>query len=421
MNNAFLKSFQTLKSVYTERAFSSIALNKTLEYCNSQDRALVTKLVYGVLDNDILLQYILSKYVHKMPKGDVLIILKMGIYCLQNLSIPVYAVVNNFAELAKVTEDVRQVGFVNATLKNVSKTISAFDDYPVDEFLRVSVLNSYPQWALKKLVKDYGEQEAYKIVSFHGGGNTCVRIANGAKADALLENFSGTTPTIFSDAYEVSGKIPPLNADFTLQSLSSMAVARAVAALVKYNFLDCCAAPGGKSVYVKQLCPNASVVSCDIYTHRVQLIESYAHRMGVTLQAQCLDMSLPHEQFNDAFDTVLCDVPCSGFGVLDNRPDVKIFRESLDISNLMKLQHAILNAAASYVKVGGHLVYSTCTVFDNENGQNVRKFLAEHPNYGYGEIKIDELPQVNGKPYYQFLPHRDGMQGFYLAVFQRKY
>jgi len=421
MNSAFLKSFQTLQSVYAERAFSSIALNKTLEFCNAQDKALVTKLVYGVLDNDILLQYILSKYVRKMPKGDVLIILKMGIYCLKNLSIPVYAVVNDLAELAKVTEDVRQVGFVNATLKSVSKTISAFDDYPADRFERVIVLDSYPQWALKKLVKDYGEEEAYQIASFHGNANACVRIANLEKTDAVLKNFSNAAPTVFADAYEVVGKVPPPDSDFTLQSLSSMAVARAVSALVKRNFLDCCAAPGGKSVYVKQLCPNANVTACDIHPHRVQLVESYARRMGVTLQTQCLDMSLPHSEFNDAFDTVLCDVPCSGFGVLDNRPDIKIFRESLDVSNLMKLQRAILSEAANYVAPSGHLVYSTCTVFDNENGQNVRKFLAEHPNFAYGEIKIDELPQVNGKPYYQFLPHKDGMQGFYLAVLQRKY
>lgn len=419
MNNAFLKSFQTLKSVYAERAFSSIALNKTLEFCTAQDRALITKLVYGVLDNDILLQYILSKYVRKMPKVDVLIILKIGIYCLQNLSIPVYAVVNDLAELAKITEDVRQVGFVNATLKSISKTIADFNDYPADELSRVSVLNSYPLWAVKKLVKDYGEEEAYKIAAYHGKDSTCVRIANSANAAALLKNFLNVSPTCFADAYEVSGKIPPLNSDFTLQSLSSMAVAKAAAALVKGNFLDCCAAPGGKSVYVKQLCPTTNVTACDIHPHRVQLIDAYAQRMGITLQTQCLDMSLPHAEFNCAFDTVLCDVPCSGFGVLDNRPDIKLFRESLDVSHLMKLQYVILSEAANYVATGGHLVYSTCTVFDNENGQNVRKFLAEHPNYGYGEIKIDELPQVNGKPYYQFLPHKDGMQGFYLAVLKR--
>ncbi|MCM1289080.1 MAG: hypothetical protein NC132_00220 [Corallococcus sp.] len=419
MNNAFLKSFQTLKSVYTERAFSAIALNKTLEFCTAQDKALVTKLVYGVLDNDMLLQYILSKYVRKVPKGDVLIILKMGVYCLKNLSIPSYAVVDGLAELTKITEDVRQVGFVNATLKNVSKTITNFNDYPDDEFLRVSVVNSYPQWALKKLIKDYGKEGAYKIASFRASDATCVRIANGAKTADLLKNFSSIAPTVFPDAYAVNGKIPPLNGDFTLQSLSSMAVARAAASLVKRNFLDCCAAPGGKSVYVKQLCPSANVTACDIHPHREQLIQSYARRMGANVQTYCLDMSTSHSRFYSAFDTVLCDVPCSGFGVLDNRPDIKLFRESLDISNLMKLQYSILRNAADYVELGGHIVYSTCTVFDNENGQNVRKFLAEYPNFVYGTIIIDELPQTHNKSFYQFLPHRNGMQGFYLAVLKR--
>ncbi|MBQ2894233.1 MAG: hypothetical protein IJE92_01800, partial [Clostridia bacterium] len=130
MNNAFLKSFTTLQQVYNERAFSSIALNKTLHFCKAQDKALITKIVYGVLDNDIKLDYVISKYVKKMPKGDTLIFLKMGTYCFMELSIPVYAVVNDIAELAKVTEDKRLVDFVNATLKSIAKTVKSFDNYP---------------------------------------------------------------------------------------------------------------------------------------------------------------------------------------------------------------------------------------------------------------------------------------------------
>ena len=197
MNVAFLKSFETLRQVFQQRTFSTLALNKTLQSCTSQNRALITKIVYGVLDEDIKLKYILSKYVRKMPKEDVLIVFEIGLYCLLNLSLPVYTVVNDCAELAKITEDRRQVGFVNATLKKMSLSVKQFDDYPEDAVTRLSVKYSYPEWALRKLIKDYGTDVAEKIVSFVPDGKTSVRIAE----DKAKENFSVLIPTVFPDAF----------------------------------------------------------------------------------------------------------------------------------------------------------------------------------------------------------------------------
>lgn len=417
MNNAFLKSFLTLQSIYSQGAFSTQALNKTLAACKAQDRALITKIVYGVLDEDLKLNYVISRFIKKMPKGDVLLILKIGAYCLFNLSIPVYTVVNDLAELAKVTEDRRLVGFVNATLKSIANSAPTFNDWPTDDIARVSVQNSYPEWALKKLIKDYGKDEAYQIASWRGNNETCVRFVD----ENALKKFSDYKPCCFKDAVIVGGKLPQPDETFTVQSLCSMAIAKVVANGAQSAVLDCCSAPGGKAVYVKQLRPELSVVACDIHEHRVQLINSYAKRMNVEVETHCLDMTVPCEKWFDKFDTVLCDVPCSGFGVLDNRPDIKLFRENVDISTLMKLQQEILRNCARYVAVGGRLVFSTCTVFDNENGQNVRKFLKEYENFELGQIDIAELPQTHGKSFYQFLPHKDGMQGFYLAVLKRIY
>lgn len=416
MNTAFLKSFSTLKAIYDEKAFSSIALNKTLNGCKSQDKALITKIVYGVLDNDIKLTYIIGKYVRKLPHNDALIVLKIGTYCLAELNVPAYAVVNDCAELAKVTGDVHIVGFVNATLKNISRSVKSFDDFPTDEAERLSVLYSYPLWAVKKLQKDYGAETAREIVSFKRQNYSVVRTVDCNIAD-FFEEF---LPTCFDDAYKVLGNIPSSGGAFAVQSLSSMAVARAVANIAENNVLDCCSAPGGKAVYIKRLLPDAKVVACDIHPHRVELINSYAKRMGVDVETHCCDMTEYVSEWEQAFDTVLCDVPCSGFGVVDTRPDIKIFRQNKDISDLMKVQYAILDNCANYVEVGGNLLYSTCTIFDNENGQNIRKFLKEHPNFKFGAIKIPELPQTCGKGEYQFLPQKDdGMQGFYLAVLKR--
>lgn len=422
MNNAFLKSYQTLAEVYGKGAFSSITLNKTLTFCKSQDKALITKIVYGVLDNDIKLEYIISHYVNKMPKGDTLIFLKIGVYCLTELSIPFYAVVNDTAELSKLSGDRYVVGFVNATLKKISASVADFDDYPVDPLENLSVRCSYPLWALKKLVKDYGAQTAGQIVRSRVEHGQTVRFVNEADVDAVEKQLGCKAQiTPFNDAFTVCGGALKQSGEYTAQSLSSMAVARICAQKLggTGRFLDCCSAPGGKAVYVKQLCPEAEVTACDVHRHRTELINKYAERMGVNLFVVCKDMTVYDEKLDSAFDVVLCDVPCSGFGVLDNRPDIKLFRENKDISELMKLQYAILTNCSRYVKRGGYLVYSTCTVFDNENGQNVRKFLKEHDDFCYGTIRLAEFPDADGANFYQFLPHKDGVQGFFVAVLKR--
>ena len=421
MNTAFLKSFEALSQVYTEKAFSSLALNKTLKFCKQQDKALITKIVYGVLDNDVKLEYIISRHVKKMPKGDTLVYLKIGVYCLMDLSLPVYAVVNDVAELSKLSGDKRVVGFVNATLKNISQNIRDFNDYPTDDLSRISIEYSYPTWAFSKLIKDYGKDVATQIVSYRLDPKTTVRFACKTDAKTVSEKYGVTAePTVFDDAFYVKGALPNDSGDYTAQSLSSMAIARICANILNDgdNFLDCCAAPGGKSVYVKQLCKNAKVTSCELHPHRVELIGSYVKRMGVQLEARCQDMTEYVSEFEQAFDVTLIDAPCSGFGVLDTRPDVKLFRQNVDISELMKVQYALLDNCCNYVKVGGHLVYSTCTVFDNENGQNIRKFLKNHDNFEYACITLPQF-KANGKPYYQFLPHVDGVQGFFVAVLKR--
>lgn len=421
MNAAFLKSYQTLNEVYENRAFSSIALNRALNGCASKDKSLVTKLVYGVLDNDVKLTYIIGKYVRKLPKGCALILLKMGLYCLLELSIPPYAVVNDVAELAKITGDKYVVGFVNATLKRMSQTVASFDDYPLDTLENASVRYSYPLWALKKLVKDYGREQALAIASCPPERRSTVRFVSERDSLSVCEKYGvQAQATPFNDAFYVTGNLKNDSPDYTTQSLSSMCVARICAEKLGCGkLLDCCAAPGGKSVYVKQLCPNSDVTSCDVHPHRVGLIDAYASRMQVALTTRCLDMTAPFSEFADAFDVVLCDVPCSGFGVLNNRPDVKLFRDSADLPALMQLQYNILRNCSTYVKKGGYLVYSTCTVFDNENGQNVRKFLKEHADFEYSQIALPEFPNAHGKGYYQFLPPVDGIQGFYVAILKR--
>ncbi len=419
MNTAFLQSYECLKSVYVDKAFSSIELNKRLLFAKKSDKALITKIVYGVLDTDIELDYLLSQFTKKVNK-DAVIFLKIGVYCLKYLSIPVYAVVNDVVELAKTSGDKRLVGFVNATLKNVANNLDKLQ-YPDDEIDYYSVKYSYPKWALLKLIKDYGKQTAFEVVSTKLSTATIVRV-NTQKTTIeqfeklLMDKGIDYKPTILPNAFAVQGRLDLDESLYTVQSLSSMLVCHALDA--KGKTLDCCSAPGGKAVYLKQL-GASSVTACELHPHRADLVKSYAKRMGVDVNVVCCDSTQPNEQWFDAFDSLLCDVPCSGFGVLDNRPDIKLFRQNQDIGELMKLQYAILSNCAKYLKVGGTLVYSTCTVFVNENKQIVDKFIKNNPNFAYDEISLPIQSNANGKGCYQFLPHQDGVQGFFCAKLKR--
>jgi 16S rRNA (cytosine967-C5)-methyltransferase len=420
MNTALLTSFQILQRVYVDKAFSSIELSKQLTNARTADKALITKVVYGVLDTDIELDYIVHQFAKK-NKANVSVLLKIGTYCLKYLSIPPYAVVNDVVEISKITDDRFVVGFVNATLKSIAKALAedaiAYPDGR-DEYL--SVKHSYPLWALKKLQKDYGKETAERIISTKLPSDSCVRVNCGKMSIAnftklLEEKGVAFEKTILPDAFYIKGALNIDDSLYTYQSLSSMLIVHALNTTGKCSVLDACAAPGGKAVYIKQLDGDATVTACDIHPHRVALIDSYAKRMGVSVKTVCCDSAVLNPNFEEKFDYVLCDVPCSGFGVLGSRPDIKLTRTSEDIGNLMKLQSAILNNAARYVKRGGVLVYSTCTVFNNENGQIVDRFLQNNPDFSYSSIHLPIDSPANGQGKYQFLPHIDAIQGFFAA------
>ncbi len=421
MNNAFLKSYQCLSKVYIDGAFSTIELNRVLNTVASSDKPLITKIVYGVLDHDILLDYVVSQYVTK-SKADSRLMLKIGTYCLLKLSIPPYAVVNDMAELAKITGDRRIVGFINATLKNIATAIASDSiSYPDDEIERMSVHYSYPMWALKKIIKDYGIDSARAIISHPLSTDTTIRVNTDkisisnflSHLDTMSVSYSRT---MLDDCIAVQGRLDMDSQMYTAMSLSSMLIARSVGTEGQCEVLDSCAAPGGKSVYISQLNVGAHVTACELHPHRVSLIDSYASRMGAVIDTICCDSTQYNSQWEGKFDYILCDVPCSGFGVIDARPDIKIFRQNKDIGTLKALQYSILENCSRYLKVGGTLIYSTCTLFANENGDNVAKFIKNNSNYMLQPLRLEYFA---GACEYQFLPHVDNMQAFYLASITR--
>ena len=204
--------------------------------------------------------------------------------------------------------------------------------------------------------------------------------------------------------------------DYTFQSVGSVAICAAIPACD--SLLDACAAPGGKSVLLAETCKK--VTACELHSHRVELINSYAQRMGASnVAAIQSDSTVFNPDFEEKFDTVLCDVPCSGTGVINENPDIKLFRKESDIESLTKTQLAILENCSRYVKAGGLLFYSTCSVLPEENDSIVCNFLSLHPEYALNK-PLSPLDHRETKYGLQFLPHLSLGAGFYLTSFKRQ-
>jgi 16S rRNA (cytosine967-C5)-methyltransferase len=201
---------------------------------------------------------------------------------------------------------------------------------------------------------------------------------------------------------------------YTFQSIGSIAICNIVEEGV--NLLDTCAAPGGKSNYLAERF--SKVTACDIHSHRVQLIEEYSRRMNIkNVEALQMDATVYNPDFFEKFDAVLCDVPCSGFGVVYENPDMKLNREYDDVKNINALQLSILKNVCRYVKKGGYLVYSTCSVFSCENQAIIDKFLLENKDFCVEDIN-SKLANIKVKNGLQFLPHVSG-GGFFVCKLKK--
>ncbi|MBR5250542.1 MAG: 16S rRNA (cytosine(967)-C(5))-methyltransferase RsmB, partial [Clostridia bacterium] len=425
---AIQRSFQCLNTVYLDGAFGNITLNNVLNKTDAQDKPLVTKIVYGVLDNDLWLNYCIKKFATSVDSS-VMVLLKIGTFCITKLNLPSAVAVNDCVEVLKKQGKKGLSGFVNAVLRNITRANQQNQlDLPADTLKDISIKYSMPLWAVEKIANSYGKQVALDFCSYRATPQTTIRVnlqKNSMESvQKLLDDKSiKWQPTTLPDALSVFGDVTEVTEQTasTPMSLSAMLVAREINPTDNDKILDCCAAPGGKSVYMANLCPTAHVTSCDIYPHKIKLIEGYAKKMGATnLKAIVNDATVLKPDFVDAFDKVLLDAPCSGFGVLQSRPDVKVFRKKSDITELAKLQSQMLSVAKNYVKKGGLLVYSTCTIFEEENSLNVQNFLAQNPNFEISQNLSQVKTAISDKIGVQLMPYLHGIDGFYYAVLKRK-
>ncbi len=409
LSNPVYDPFQILTNVYQNGAHLKQAIADT--YIEEQYRTRTVKIVYGVLENDGFFDFCIKHYAPKSPKFAVRLILKISLYMLIYMGKKRYMVTDCAVELCKKLGKAGVSGFVNAFLRRFDLAAVKAALPNTDEGKAISL--SYPAYAYAWLKKEYGAR-AEQIAAATSSGVSVRFVKN---AEQYLQKPHLQTP--FENTYIFENFTRDEGYDegeYTFQSVGSIAICDCVAPCK--NLLDACAAPGGKSVLLAAKCQ--SVTSFELHEHRVALIGQYKKRMGVENVAERQkDSSVFDGEYEEKFDAVLCDVPCSGFGTVSENPDVKLFRKQEDFVALAKTQKAILQTCSRYVKKGGALYYSTCSLFESENDKIVGGFLAAHPDY---EMETIDSPLAHEKKKFglQFLPDTAFGAGFYVCKMRRK-
>ena len=422
-------ALKILYSVEFEGAYSNLAIKSGLKdsELNAKDRGLVTNLVYGVISRKLALDKIISKYssvkLNKLSKY-VLLILRMGVYQLKFMDkIPESAAVNESVKLA-MKFAAKSKGFVNGVLRSVARESFEFSN-AFEEL-------SYPEALSEKFCEDFGNDKALKIMGALNGAPEMTIRTNSLKItrDELAKKLEKKGVFVKEDAlYDKNLKVSGLdigsseeflNGLFTVQDTAATLAAYVLAPKPGDKVLDLCAAPGGKTTHLAELMGNkGEILAFDIYEHKVELIKETAKRLGIDIiNARCADAGDLKSELLNKFDCVLADVPCSGLGIIRRKPEIKYNAEFGE--ELYAIQDKILSCAAEYVKPGGALVYSTCTLNKYENEIKIQSFLENNKNFEREDIS-DKIKSETAKDGYAvLLPDEYDTDGFFIAKLRRK-
>lgn len=433
MINPRQTAFEALLKTEKDGAYSNIALDFLLSKSDygTRDRAFVSNLFYGVIERKLTLDYQLGLYTAKplcKMKSDLLTILRLGAYqLLFTDKVPPSAAVNESVKLAKKNGLSHASGLVNAVLRKIDKNglkLPSQENY--GEFL--SVRYSCPQWLVNKWLKEYGKEATVGILADSlGASKTYIRVNNTrVNGDELIEALSAENVSAVKTDTEncleivLGGRsVESLESFkrglFHVQDKACQLCAAALCVKQGDRVLDLCAAPGGKTYTVAEnMKDKGEVLSFDIHPHRVELIKGGAERLGLkSVKALQGDALCFNKDLGEA-DAVLCDVPCSGFGIIGRKPEIK-YKNPDEVKALPALQLEILQNGAKYVKKGGRLVYSTCTLSHSENQKVCRKFLESTTDFK----AVSPLKNLTADESITFFPHINGTDGFFIACFER--
>lgn len=417
-------AFRVLLRVEREKAYSNLALDAELKRsANGAPTAFVTALVYGALERQITLDFVLQQCLRqplRKLRPEVRVILRMGVLQLYFMDkVPASAAVNESVKLVKKNGCAYAAGLVNSVLRKISETPLTYPETG-DLVSDWSIRYACPKALVEHFIKDYGKADAKGILTASLGGAPTVLHVNTLKTTAkdlqsrLQTEGIETSPGTLVNTLTVQkgGALEQLpsyrDGLFHVQDTASTFCVQALELQPGQTLLDMCAAPGGKSFTAAEIMQNQGrILAFDLHEHRVRLIADGAKRLGISIiDAQPQDASVFHAELLKTADRVLCDVPCSGLGVLRRKPEIRL-RVLTFIDNLTEIQYNILVHASKYLRMDGILVYSTCTLSRAENEGVCDRFLRENPMY-----------QKDGD-YKTLLPHKDGTDGFFIARLRR--
>ncbi|MFS0879934.1 16S rRNA (cytosine(967)-C(5))-methyltransferase RsmB [Metabacillus niabensis] len=435
---------EILLQIEKNQAYSNLLLNTMIKKhkVNEKDIGLLTEIVYGTIQRRDTLDYFLANYIKKAKKLElwVKILLRVSLYQMVYLDrVPDRAVLYEAVEIAKKRGHKGIASLVNGVLRSIQREGLPDLNEISNENERLAIRTSHPLWLVDKWVKQFGFSETEKMCEANLIPPSQTARVNQMKVGVndLIEQLNANDiPVERGDLSEdaikgLKGNLALTEAftegNLTIQDESSMLVARALNPQPGELILDACAAPGGKSTHIAERMQGSGIVhSLDLHEHKVKLIKQQADRLGLNnIQAEALDSRKARERFQpESIDRILVDAPCSGFGVLRRKPDIKYTKTREDIERLAKLQLEILQEVAPLLKKGGVLVYSTCTIDKEENSDVVEAFLANHQEFSRVESVNAYLPEKI-RPYInkgevQILPHYFGTDGFYIASLRKK-
>lgn len=432
-----------LYEIEHNNAYINIALLNTLENGNFSpaEKGFISELVHGVTERRITVDYIISQFSKlKLNKiaPNVLNAIRLGVYQICYMDrIPESAAVNESVKLAKSVGGQKSGGFVNAILRNVLRNKDNIA-YPEDKIDYLSVYYSYPLELVNLFVTEFGYEFTEKIFqSFYERKPVTLRCntlkTTPEKLCADLKN-SGIVANIYHNEkfpklnYALSvnkiknmEKLPSyLNGEFYVQDIAAMIVTDVLNPKSGDVVIDMCSAPGGKTTHIAQKMDNkGTIYAFDVYEHKIKLINDNAKRLGIDIcKATLQDSSVLNEKYIEKADCVLVDAPCSGFGIIGRKPDIKYQRRVTDISQLAELSFKILSNAARYVRSGGTLVFSTCTIERTENEEVISRFIEKFGDEFYLE-HIKEIDKENNGCLTLY-PHTDGTDGFFICKLKKR-
>lgn len=435
----------TLFDIDQKKAYSNIRLGEYFKKYDltPMDRAFASEILYGTIRWRIKIDYLIKKF-SKTKLRDMnkwtLNSIRAAIYQIYFMDkVPEFAAVNQAVEITKI-RDKRATAFVNGVLRNILRNKEEFYNIKEkDKIKRYSIEYSHPEWMVQKFISSFGEDFSKKLMEANNippemniRVNT-LKLTRDELVHVMEEKGVEVKKSFVEEGLKLRGfnmieKSEEMsNGLMTVQDESSMLVAKILDPKPDEKIIDLCSAPGGKTTHIAQIMNNkGEITAFDVHGHKLKLVNENAERLGINIiKTKLQDASEYLNDYADYADRVLIDAPCSGIGLMRKKPEIRWNITEKDIYTLQELQYAIIKNGARYVKKGGILVYSTCTITREEDEEILKRFLMEHNNFEVEDICSLTPEEIRsdtcGKGYIKLFPNAHGTDGFFISKLIRKW